>query len=214
MENLRLPLQFEWHPASELQDPRDGHLIVVLHGRGDSPEGFHWMKDVLQLPKCSYLLLQAPDPYYVGFSWYDLPPNQLPGILRSRKLLEELFDELDRSGFKLDKTFLFGFSQGCLMTLEFGARYSKELAGYIGVSGYCYDPDLLAKEANPKVKRGHWLVTHGTNDEVLTIERTRDQINTLNQSGFKIEYQEYSKGHTIDDRDELPAIKAWILKRF
>ena len=110
--------------------------MVVLHGLGDSAEGFLWIQDRLSIDSLDYVLLNAPTPYYTGFRWYDLPPNQAPGIANSRKLLDEVFSQIEKQGYTPDRTFLFGFSQGCLMTLEFGARYKRPLAGYIGVSGY------------------------------------------------------------------------------
>ena len=211
MDLTRLPLDAVWQPDGKT--PEKGPVLIVLHGRGDSTEGFTWMKDELDIPGLSLLLLNAPDPYYGGYSWYDLPPDQLPGILRSRRLLEAVMEELVQQGFDLSRCFLFGFSQGCLMTLEFGGRYSRKLAGYIGVSGYVFDWERLLQEANPEVMNGEWLVTHGAHDDVLPVETTREQIRQLKEGGFKIEYREYRKVHTIDPKDELPLIREWINAR-
>lgn len=212
MTNLKqFGLEGIWQPAGET--PTQGYLMVVLHGRGDSAEGFSWLKSALNLTDLSLLLVNAPDEYYTGYSWYDLPPNQLPGILRSREILENVFAKIFEAGFVPEKCFLFGFSQGCLMTLEFGARYPKRLAGYVGVSGYCFAPKALLDEASPAAMTGDWLITHGTLDEVLPIEKTRTQMKELVAAGFPIEYFEYPKGHTIDDQVEFPMIRKWISDR-
>ena len=188
--------------------------MIVLHGRGDSPEGYTWLPSELGIPELNYLMLEAPDPYYDGFSWYDLPPDQLPGIGRSRKLLAEAFLEIEAEGYKTEDCFLFGFSQGCLMTLEFGARFPQKLRGYIGISGYCYDVDALLKEAAPEIiHAGDWLITHGTEDDVLPIENTRAQMKELMACGFKMDYREYKKTHTLDSKDELPYIREWITSK-
>ena len=206
---MNLPLTHVWQPAPV--PSKD--LMVVLHGLGDSSDGFIWFQDVLGLDSLNVLLLNAPDRYYTGFSWYDFAPDQLPGILRSRKLLTQTFEEIERSGYPSDRTFLFGFSQGCLMTLEFGARYGRRLAGYAGVSGYCYDPAAILSEMNPEVNQGDWLITHGTEDELLPVEQTRSQIKALQSGGFQIDYREYRKGHTIDPHRELPEIREWLRSR-
>ena len=201
-----------WQPSGKF--PTEGHLVVVLHGRGDSPKGFTWFQSELNLPDVSVLLLPAPDPYYDGLSWYDLPPDQLPGIKRSRKILEDAFHKLLVLGFPPERCFLFGFSQGCLMTLEFGARFPLLLAGYIGVSGYCYDPFVLLKEASKNIiTSGNWLITHGTLDSVLPVEKTRAQIKELIEGGFAIDYREFPKLHTIEPEHEMGAIREWIKKR-
>ena len=208
-----LPIKAVFTEAREKSSATDATLLVVMHGRGDSPAGFAWLPDALSLPRLNYLLLQAPDDYYGGYSWYGMPPGQRPGILRSRKLLEQVFQEVFAQGYLAKNIILFGFSQGCLMTLEFGGRFPTKLGAYIGISGYVYDAGLLAKEANVAVKHGDWLVTHGTRDEVLPVSETRDQIKELQKSGFNIEYVEYEKGHTIDEMKELPFLRDWISAR-
>jgi phospholipase/carboxylesterase len=206
---MNLPLQHLFQEARVQSD----WLVIVLHGRGDSAHGFLWLQRELNLDPLNFLLLTAPAAYYTGFSWYDLPPDQLPGILRSRALLTDVFRQTTVGGYPPERTFLLGFSQGCLMTLEWGARHSQSLAGYIGISGYCYDPALLLQEMNPEVNRGNWLITHGAEDEALPVEVTRAQIQALNHGGFKIDYREYRKPHTIDAERELPEIREWIRKR-
>jgi phospholipase/carboxylesterase len=205
---MNLPLNHIWQPALTTSK----QLIVVLHGRGDSAEGFLWLQDELGIDSLNFLLLTAPTPYYSGFSWYDLPPRQLPGIMESRRLLELVFAETQHEGYAPNQTFLMGFSQGCLMTLEFGARYAHKLAGCVGISGYCHDPDALLREMNPNVNTGDWLITHGLFDEMLPVEVTRAQMKRLNDAGFKIDYREYEKTHTIDSERELPEIREWLLR--
>jgi phospholipase/carboxylesterase len=206
---MNLPLDHVWQPA---RTPSN-QVLILLHGRGDSAEGLLWAQESLAIDSLNFLLLTAPNPYYDGFSWYDLPPNQLPGIRESRKLLTQVFTETERNGYAPENTFLLGFSQGCLMTLEFGARHPRPLAGYIGISGYCYDPEAILREMSPDVNHGGWLITHGTDDELLPVETTRRQMETLNNAGFKIDYREYKKSHTIDLRRELREIREWIVMR-
>lgn len=176
----------------------NGKLVVVLHGRGDSSAGFHWMPNTMALPGVSWLLVNAPDDWYGGFSWYDLPPNHGAGIERSRALLDDLFDEIESHGFADRDTVLFGFSQGCLLTLEWGGRTPRMLAGCVGVSGYVYNPALLGDEASAAAKSRPWLVTHGYEDDVLPYDVTAEQIGLLKQSGLPIDFRSYHKTHTID----------------
>ena len=176
----------------------NGKLVVVLHGRGDSSAGFHWMPNTMALPEVSWLLVNAPDSWYGGFSWYGMPPDHGPGVERSRGLLDKLFDEIESEGFAPEDTVLFGFSQGCLLTLEWGGRTERPLAGCIGVSGYCYNPTALGAEASDAAKSRPWLVTHGFQDEVLPYDVTKEQIDELKAAGMPIDFRSYAKSHTID----------------
>ena len=186
-------------------------LMIILHGRGDSSEGFTGLPEFLDIDEMNYLLLDAPFEYFTGFSWYQLPPDQLPGIEYSSKLLTEVLDELFEEKFNVDESFLFGFSQGSLLAYEFGARYHKVLAGYIAISGYIYDANKLLKDMNQDANRSNWLCTHGTSDNVLPYETSAAQVKVLQDGGFDIEFKAYDKDHSID-RDELAMISKWMKK--
>ncbi|RUM64422.1 MAG: serine esterase [Sulfurimonas sp.] len=187
-------------------------LMIILHGRGDSSEGFLGFPPFLALDDMNYILFDAPFEYFTGHSWYQLPPEQLPGIEYSSKLLTKDLDTLFESDFNANESFLFGFSQGSLLTFEFGARYHKVLAGYIAISGYIYDVPTLLEEMNPDVNAKNWLCTHGTSDPVLSYETSKEQVEQLQDGGFDIEFVTYDKDHSID-RDELSMISEWIKKR-
>lgn len=199
-------LKSEWLPAKT----ESKKLMIVMHGRGDSPAGFHWLPGALGDASLNYLLLQAPDDYYTGYSWYDLPPDQGPGILRSRRLLDELMVEIMAQGFRPEDTIVFGFSQGCLMALEWGGRTSLAFAAFIGISGYCFDPEALARELSPAAKKAKWLVTHGTFDEVLDFKVTQAQLRYLQAAGLALRFESYRKAHTIDEREELPMLREFV----
>ena len=184
-------------------------LMILLHGRGDSSAGFTWLPPYLDIDDMNYLLLDAPYDYFGGRSWYDLPPNQQEGITYSSSILTDILDRLFEGEFNAEESFLFGFSQGSLLTFEFGARYAKKLAGYLAISGYIFNPELLLKEMNPALKNANWLCTHGTQDDVLPFSTSKAQIETLQDAGFNITFKSYPKVHTIAE-DELEMIKEWI----
>ena len=190
-----------------------GKLLVVLHGRGDSSAGFHWLPAALQLRGLDYLIPNAPDDYYGGRSWYEMAPNQGPGVRRSRRLLDQLFDELLQSGRRASDIALLGFSQGCLMTLEWGIRSPLKLAAYVGISGYCLDPSLLLREKHDPFVAPNWLITHGTDDEVLPFETTRLQMEELAEGGIQLRFESFAKGHTIEPHEELPMLRRFIGER-
>ena len=208
MKSLDLPLDNLFIPS---QVPSK-KLMIVLHGRGDSSEGFVNLPQFINIETMNYLLLDAPFEYFGGCSWYQLPPDQLPGIEYSSKLLKETLDIVFGEDFEASQSFLFGFSQGCLLTFEFGARYEKVLAGYIGVSGYIYNTQKLIEEQNPNATASSWLCTHGRFDNVLPYDTSKEQIEELQKSGWEIEFHSYDKEHTLD-RDELAMISEWINAR-
>ena len=183
--------------------------MIILHGRGDSSAGFTWLPPYLKMDDMNYLLLDAPYEYFGGRSWYGMAPDQHEGIVYSSQILTEILDELFEEEFDASQSFLFGFSQGSLLTFEFGARYHKTLAGYMAISGYIYDAEKLLKEMNPKVKNAKWLCTHGTSDGVLAYATSKAQVETLQNGGFDVVFETYDKDHTLV-KEELDMIVAWM----
>jgi phospholipase/carboxylesterase len=200
-------LDTELIEAREDAGPR---LMIVLHGLGDSMEGYRWLPEALRLPWLNYLLVNAPDPYYGGFSWYDLYTDSGPGIARSRNLLSDLLDSMREKQFPTDKTVLLGFSQGCLMSLEIGARYPHRLAGIVGISGYAHEPATLARELSPVARDQRFLLTHGTQDPLIPVDQVRPQIQLLTRAGLKIQWREFAKAHTIAGEQELAVIRDFV----
>ena len=64
----RRVLETELIPAVERGSRR---LMIVLHGLGDSMDGYRWLPNALRVPSLNYLLVNGPDEYYGGHSWYD-----------------------------------------------------------------------------------------------------------------------------------------------
>ncbi len=206
-----LHLETELIPARE---PNSRRLMIMLHGLGDSIEGYRWLPSALNLPWLNYLLVNAPDEYYGGYSWYDFTGDDAPGVERSRKLLFDLLDQHRADGFPTDQTVLGGFSQGCLMSIEVGLRYPHRLAGIGGLSGYVHDPDKLIEELSPVAFQQRLLVTHGTLDPVVPFAVSREQINILKAAGLHIEWREFVKGHTIAGEAELSVIRDFVRASF
>jgi phospholipase/carboxylesterase len=192
------------------RDKSSKRLMVILHGLGDSMEGFRWLPPALNLPWMNYLLVNAPDPYYVGYSWYDYAGSPAPGVTRSRNILGKLLDHLRESGFPTEQTILSGFSQGCLMTLETGFRYNHQFAGMVGISGYVLSPSGIITEATDEGKKQHVLVTHGTMDPLIPFAEVKGQIQQLQQAGLDVTWKEFRKVHTIAGEEELSVIREFV----
>lgn len=172
-------------------------LLIALHGLGDSMEGYRWLPGALQLPKLNVLLVNAPDAYYGGFSWYDFAADPGPGIERSYRAIEALLEAQEQSGYPPEQTILFGFSQGCLMTMETGLRYKTRLAGCIGVSGYVHEPERLLRIQSPVAGGQRFLTTHGTRDPLIPFEKVERQYQGLKGAGIQIDFHPFDKVHTI-----------------
>ena len=190
----------------------NSHLMIVLHGLGDSMDGYRWLPSALNLPWLGYALVSAPDDYWGGYSWYDFQGNSHSGIVRSRKLLFELLDSFCAAGYSPECIYLFGFSQGCLMTWEVGIRYPRRLAGCVGVSGYAHRAKSLLAEASHVAGKQRFFITHGRFDPLIPIAPVRADVQNLMHKGISIEWREFQKEHAIAGEKEIEAIRRFVLQ--
>jgi phospholipase/carboxylesterase len=200
-------LHSELIPAVEKDSRR---LMVMLHGLGDSIEGYRWMPEALNLPWLNYLLVNAPDEYFGGYSWFDYPENPAPGILRSRKLLTAILDDLRAKHFPAEQITLGGFSQGSLMTMDVGLRSPHRFAGLVGISGWIYEIDKLLGEISPVARQQRLLMTHGPYDPLIPFAAVREQARKLEGAGFNVEWHEFPKAHTIYGEAEISVIREFV----
>ena len=184
-------------------------LMIVLHGLGDSMAGYAWVPQALKFPWLNYLLVNAPDEYYGGFSWYDYAGDAATGVRRSIGLLHPLLDAQRAAGFPTEQTILSGFSQGCLMTLEAGARYPHRFAGLIGLSGYVLDPQVVLREAAHEAKEQKIFVTHGRQDPLIPCHKVKEQMDQLRAGGLQLAWHEFNKPHTIIE-EEIALMRNFI----
>ncbi|MEY2466304.1 MAG: phospholipase/carboxylesterase [Verrucomicrobiota bacterium] len=200
-------LEHEFIPASK-KDSRS--LWVMLHGLGDSIEGYRWLPEAMRLPWMNYLLVNAPDEYYGGYSWFDFEGDIAPGVKRSEGMLFELLDAQREKGFPTEQTTFGGFSQGCLMSVQVGLRYPHLFAGIVGVSGYVCEPEKLIKELSPIARQQRLLITHGTQDPMLRFAEVEKQFAILKAAGVNLEFHAFAKAHTIAGEEELALIRNFV----
>lgn len=192
-------------PAKKKSDK----LMIVLHGRGDSIRPFYAFDSELNIPEMNYLLLNAPRKFMDGYTWYGEPPFQRQGVLKIREKLFDLLNDLENQGWKSENIFLFGFSQGCLISADVGLNYPKKLAGIVGISGYFNFYPRWRLNLAPEAQKTPWLFTHGIKDDVLPLDETKFGVEKLKDAGLKVEWVEFDKDHSLLE-EEYPVIRRWV----
>ena len=114
---------------------RASGAMVMLHGRGASPEDMLRLHAHLALPD---VLAVAPEA--AGNSWWPdsflapLERNE-PGVTSGLSVVEALLDDLDRAGLPAERIALVGFSQGACLALEAAARLARPFRAVAALSG-------------------------------------------------------------------------------
>lgn len=202
-------LQYVHIPPREAGPKR---VLVVLHGLGDSAEGYRFLPDLLRIPGLHYLLVNAPGSYFTGYSWFDIFGDLGPGVVKGRKLLFKVLGELEAAGFTSQQVGVLGFSQGCLMALDLACRYPKKLGCVVGISGFVGFLEEYPEKLSTVAREQKILVTHGSEDPMIPMAKTKAQIQALQGMGLNLIWQEYEKEHTIDPQEEVTDIRFFIRK--
>ena len=115
--------------------PSPTHCVIVLHGLGDSGEGFAPIAEELDLSPLGavrFVLPHAPErPVtinggYVMRAWYDILGTDLAkredeaGLRQSMASVQALITRERERGLPASRIVLMGFSQGCAMVLLAG----------------------------------------------------------------------------------------------
>ena len=179
-------------------------LIFLLHGYGDNADNFVHIAGNFSHEElnANYFALNAPNliaNYPTGREWFNLYPNNIYiseagpeeiKIIRSeiRNSTNKIFNTINiiknKYKLKFSDCFVVGFSQGGMMTFEFGNFSEKQLGGLAILSGR-----IMTNESptNLKFLKTPLFISHGDNDDVLNIDNFYISCNYLKENNFLFE---------------------------
>ena len=171
--------------SSILKHKKPKKLIFMLHGYGDSAENFINLANALDQSdwKANYIALNAPTlipNYSTGRQWFNLYPNGkylseagskeikiiLSEISTSIKLIENSINEkIFFYGLSSKDCILIGFSQGAMMTFEFGKYSKKKLCCLAIIAGRIISENKIN---NNTLLKTPIFISHGGKDEIIS----------------------------------------------
>lgn len=189
--------------------------ILSLHGRGSNeedliglaphlPEGLLWIS-----PRAPLLL--GPGSY----EWYRVRVIGRPDpeqVLAALETLDHFIEEV-LAAYPIDpqRLFLFGFSQGSILSMCYTLMHPTRVAGAIAQSGYLPENvNLEIDEAGIKGKP--FLLTHGAHDTMIPVEWGRASRERLQGLGVDLEFHEFPMGHNVS-MESLQVIYRWLEKQ-
>lgn len=189
------------------------HSVIWMHGLGANANDFVPVPPYFRLPKnlnIRFVFPNAPaipvtiNNGYVMPAWYDILTMDIggkredaAGIRNSIEDINALIEREIKRGIPAENIFLIGFSQGSAMALSTGLRYPRKLGGIVGLSGYLPMIEQTADERNPANQDTPILMVHGSNDQVVDVNRGKQSRDHLRELGYEVEWHDYPMQHEI-----------------
>lgn len=184
--------------------------LVLVHGRGASPEDMHALWHALALPGTSLIAPRARNA-----TWYPqrftapLEANQ-PWLDSALGAVGDALALAAAHGVPAERTVLGGFSQGACLACEYVARNPRRLGALVGLSGGVIGPDDVPRAATGDLAGTPVFLGCSDIDPHIPrgrVEATRDLLEAL---GAVVDARIYrGMGHTVND-DEVRAVRALV----
>ena len=188
--------------------------VICFHGRGSNEADLIGLAPALD-DRLLWISPRAPLDLMGGYEWYRLEdvgvPNQATFDAAVETLDQFVAEAVGAYPVDARRLFLLGFSQGSMMSYSFALTRPGRVAGVIAQSGYIPLNSLNTtwKVDEAGVKGKPFILTHGTQDQVIPVEWGRQARDTLVGLGAEVEYREFPMGHMVSEAS-LAAIAAWL----
>lgn len=196
-------------------------VLLLVHGRGGNKRLLEFYAKRLDIPSLNYICLQGPISEQredqvaqgiSGWSWYISPGYE--GLDESRAKLFSVVEQLRAQNINPEKIFWLGFSQGGAMGLDLFLRYPKKLGGVICISGLLPRSKDYPAALSSLASRQRILITHGTRDDIISLERAEETYAPLKAAKVPYEFKVYDKPHSFHLQQEVPyleeTLKGWV----
>jgi len=175
-------------------------LLILLHGATQRARLF---ERVTPVADTLGVVILAPDSRDI--TWDGIRGAFGPDVEFLNRAIDRAFD---RAWIDRCRVVIGGFSDGASYALSLGIRNSRVLHGVVAFS-----PGFIIPATREEIGRLPIFMRHGTNDQILPIDRTsRLIIEALRDAGFEVDYQEFDGPHTVRPADARQAMQ-WAGKR-
>ena len=182
--------------------------VVMVHGRGASPESILTLAQALDRPDFAYLAPGARGGTWYPNSFMAPVPSNEPGITSGMQAIADVLAVVQAAGIGPERTVLLGFSQGACLSLEFAARNARRYGGVATLSGGLIGPDGTPRDYAGSMNGTPVFVGCSDVDHHIPKERVELSAQVIGGLGGDVTLRLYpGMGHLVNE-DEIAHVQA------
>ncbi len=177
--------------------------VIMLHGRGATAESILSFAPLIHADGVTFLAPQA-----ASNTWYPHPftaplERNEPWLSSALARVGQVLTMVADAGIPMASTYLFGFSQGACLVLEYAARHAPYCGGVIGLSGGLIGPDGSPRNYAGDMNGAPVFLGCSDLDPHVSKERVIESASVFRRLGADVTLRLYpNMGHTVND-DEI-----------
>jgi len=191
-------------------------LLIMVHGYGSNEKDLFSFSRAIPDHITIISLRGDIEIQNDGYAWYnislDFNGNKSYDIAKAQESRDKIVKSIDQciEMYNVDKKniTLMGFSQGSMLVNAVALSFPEKVNNVISLSG-AFDPNIIDILKIKSLKKLSFYVSHGTQDEILPFELSKQSLEILNQNEVNYIFEEYPIGHGVSP-DNFKSMLKWM----
>jgi len=187
--------------------------FIMIHGRGASANSILSLADHLSLPEDMAIIAPQANQH----SWYPhsfMAPvkSNEPALSSALQVIDEIVEDVTKTGIDRKDIYFLGFSQGACLTLEYAARHGQQYGGVMAFTGGLVGQELKLSNYSGDFVQTPIFIATGDPDPHVPVSRVEETVTQLTKMNADVLFKIYKgRPHTVT-QEELDLAEQHVLK--
>ena len=184
--------------------------LIMLHGRGATAKDILPLSDAFDLKDFTIIAPQATNKIWYPNSFLSPPRQNEPWLSSALQIIASIEIDLNDHGIQSGDIYLFGFSQGACLALEYATRNAKLYGGIAALSGGLIGDVLYYGNYKGNFRNTPVYIGCSDPDPHIPLERVNITAGLMKKMHANVKVDIYREmGHTIIE-DEINTVNQMI----